>query len=163
MGLDITEGTNGKEGKSVFFPPNSARGTYRLPLRVLSPAPPPLPAASAHSGPACQKPPRVSRTPGEIMHSSAAMVACWRQLAWDLVLPVPLNTCSTRFFSHPVPVTCCPIREAPQALRDGSRLLSYTQSRGAFPTVRSPSFLTRQECGPKEPWLVFDLGRCLLC
>ena len=91
---------------------------------------------------------------GEIMHSSAAVVACWCQSARDLVLPVPLNTCSTRFFSHPVPVTCYPIREAPQALRDGSRLLSHTRRVVVHSQLCAhPAFSLVRNVAPKSPGL----------
>ena len=73
LGLDINKGTEGKEGKSIFFPPVQPGARSGSHCTSCLQPPPCLPIQAQH----WQKPPRVLGRAGEIMHSSAARLACW--------------------------------------------------------------------------------------
>lgn len=106
------------EANSTF--PNSAKNVVKLPHLSEIPHPTYVSLFWPNAGRSCL---RSLASIWETVQSSALIVACLCQPR-DLVLPVSLSTCSTRFFSHPVLVTYCPTREAQLALRDDSKLLT---------------------------------------
>lgn len=108
----VTEG----EANSTF--PNSAKNVVKLPRMSEIP---PHPTYVSLFWPDTGRSSLASIC--ETVQSSAPIVVCLCQPP-DLVLPVSLSTCSTRFFSHPVLVTWCPTREAQLALRDDTKLLT---------------------------------------
>lgn len=140
----VTEG----EANSTF--PNSAKNVVKLPRMSEIPHPTYVSVLKAKYW---QKLPQVPASIWETVQSSSPIVACLCQPR-DLVLPVSLSTCSTRFFSRPVLVTCCPSREAQLALRDDSKLLTTPKGvhevRHSQP-VHSPSFSLVRNLTQKSP------------
>lgn len=156
LGLDINKGTKGKEGKSIFFPPVQPGAHSGSHCTSCLQPPPCLLIQVQH----WQKPPWVSRT----CWGDNALICCCGCLLVS-VGPGPSPSCSSQYLFHKILQPSCPSDLLPnQGSPTGSQRWLQTpephpKSGGAFPTVRSPSFLTCQECGPQEPWLVFGLGR----